>query len=79
MLEILNSDEFAPPIIVFVNQKKTADMVAKDLQRAGWSTSTLHSGKSQEGREAALQALRNHTADILVATEVVEEPCRILV
>ena len=37
MLEILNSNQYASPIIVFVNQKKTADMVAKDLQRAGVS------------------------------------------
>ena len=35
LLEILNSGAFPSPIIVFVNQKKTADMVAKDLQRAG--------------------------------------------
>ena len=35
MLEILNSGQYASPIIVFVNQKKTADMVAKDLHRAG--------------------------------------------
>jgi len=35
MLEILNSGMFASPIIAFVNQKKTADMVAKDLSRAG--------------------------------------------
>lgn len=35
LLEILNSGQFASPIIVFVNQKKTADMVAKDLSRAG--------------------------------------------
>lgn len=35
LLEILNSGQFAAPIIVFVNQKKTADMVAKDLSRAG--------------------------------------------
>lgn len=35
MVEILNSGMFASPIIVFVNQKKTADMVAKDLSRAG--------------------------------------------
>jgi hypothetical protein len=34
-LEILNSGQYASPIIVFVNQKKTADMVAKDLSRAG--------------------------------------------
>ena len=37
MLEILNSGEYASPIIVFVNQKKTADMVAKDLSRGGVS------------------------------------------
>jgi ATP-dependent RNA helicase DDX23/PRP28 len=49
MLEILNSGQYPSPIIVFVNQKKTADMVAKDLSRAGvccchfqsWSL-TLH-------------------------------------
>jgi ATP-dependent RNA helicase DDX23/PRP28 len=35
MLEILNNDGFQPPIIVFVNQKKTADMVCKDIQRGG--------------------------------------------
>jgi ATP-dependent RNA helicase DDX23/PRP28 len=34
LIEILNTGGFASPIIVFVNQKKTADMVAKDLQRA---------------------------------------------
>lgn len=70
MLEILNSNQYSSPIIVFVNQKKTADMVAKDLSRAGWSTSTLHSGKNQEQREAALQALRTGEADVLVATDL---------
>lgn len=37
MIEILNSNLFQPPIIVFVNQKKTADMVAKDISKAGVS------------------------------------------
>ena len=35
LVEILNSGQYQAPIIVFVNQKKTADMVAKDLSRAG--------------------------------------------
>jgi len=70
LLEILNNDGYPSPIIVFVNQKKTADQVARDLQRAGWSAATLHSGKSQEGREAALAQLRNGEADILVATDL---------
>ncbi|OJA14852.1 hypothetical protein AZE42_00791, partial [Rhizopogon vesiculosus] len=70
MLEILNSGQFPSPIIVFVNQKKTADMVAKDLSRAGWNAATLHSGKTQEQREASLQSLRSGEADILVATDL---------
>ncbi|KDQ18111.1 hypothetical protein BOTBODRAFT_29433 [Botryobasidium botryosum FD-172 SS1] len=70
VLEILNNEGYPAPIIVFVNQKKTADMVAKDLSRAGWSTSTLHSGKNQEQREAALAALRTGDAHILVATDL---------
>ncbi|KAG7092338.1 hypothetical protein E1B28_008699 [Marasmius oreades] len=70
LVEILNAGQFQPPIIVFVNQKKTADMVAKDLQRANWSAATLHSGKNQEQREAALQSLRDGGADVLVATDL---------
>ncbi|KAG8683545.1 mRNA splicing protein prp28 [Ceratobasidium sp. 395] len=70
LLDILNNGGFQAPIIVFVNQKKTADMVARDLSRAGWNTSTLHSGKNQEQREAALQALRTGEADVLVATDL---------
>ena len=46
MLEILNNDGFPPPIIVFVNQKKTADMVCKDIQRGGVRTCSL---KLREG------------------------------
>ncbi|KAJ6630704.1 P-loop containing nucleoside triphosphate hydrolase protein [Mycena sp. CBHHK59/15] len=60
LLEILNSGQYASPIIVFVNQKKTADMVAKDLARAN----------NQEQREASLQSLRNGDADVLVATDL---------
>ncbi|KAJ7685100.1 P-loop containing nucleoside triphosphate hydrolase protein [Mycena polygramma] len=70
LLEILNSGQYAAPIIVFVNQKKTADMVAKDLARANWSAATLHSGKNQEQREASLQSLRNGDCDVLVATDL---------
>ncbi|KAF8478624.1 P-loop containing nucleoside triphosphate hydrolase protein [Russula ochroleuca] len=70
LVEILNSGQYQAPIIVFVNQKKTADMVAKDLNRAGWSAATLHSGKNQEQREASLQSLRSGAADVLVATDL---------
>lgn len=36
--DILSNGGFTAPIIVFVNQKKTADMVARDLSRAGVSS-----------------------------------------
>ena len=35
-----------------------------------WSATTLHSGKNQEQREAALQSLRNGESDVLVATDL---------
>ena len=34
LVEILNSGAFEPPMIVFVNQKKAADVLMKDLARA---------------------------------------------
>ncbi|KAK6530015.1 mRNA splicing protein prp28 [Orbilia ellipsospora] len=70
LLEILNSAMYAPPIIVFVNIKRNCDMVARDLKHAGWTAVTLHGSKSQEQREAALQQLRQHQADVLVATDL---------
>lgn len=34
LLDILNNGGFEPPMIVFVNQKKGADVLQKDLQRS---------------------------------------------
>ncbi|SCV74184.1 BQ2448_6616 [Microbotryum intermedium] len=100
LLEILNHGGFEPPMIVFVNQKKAADVVMKDLVRARvsrtdtpvfdfgicflfqeglnksyvffpqWNATTLHSGKNQEQREAALNSIRNGENDVLVATDL---------
>ncbi|KAL7266781.1 mRNA splicing protein prp28, partial [Rhizina undulata] len=68
--EILNSREFAPPIIVFVNIKRNCDAVAKDIKHMGWHAVTLHGSKSQDQREQALQQLRQGQADVLVATDL---------
>jgi ATP-dependent RNA helicase DDX23/PRP28 len=35
-----------------------------------WSATTLHSGKTQEQREAALEELRSGDVDVLVATDL---------
>ncbi|GAA5946926.1 hypothetical protein JCM3765_002078 [Sporobolomyces pararoseus] len=70
LIEILNNGGFEPPMIVFVNQKKGADVLQKELQRARWNSTTLHSGKNQEQREAALNSIRNGENDVLVATDL---------
>lgn len=70
LIEILSSEGFQPPIIVFVNTKQAVDKLSKDLNRSGWSSTTLHSGKTQEQREAALKQLRDGEVDILVATDL---------
>lgn len=68
--ELLASREFAPPIIVFVNIKRNCDAVARDIQKMGFSSVTLHGSKTQDQREAALASLRNGSIDVLVATDL---------
>jgi len=68
--EILSSREFAPPIIVFVNIKRNCDAVARDVQKMGFSSVTLHGSKTQDQREAALASLRSGATDVLVATDL---------
>jgi ATP-dependent RNA helicase DDX23/PRP28 len=71
IVEVLSaSDVYKPPIIVFVNQKRGADLLGKGLQKIGFNPCILHGGKGQEAREYALEALKNGTRDILVATDV---------
>ena len=69
LIEILNSG-IDPPIIIFVNQKKGADVLAKSLEKMGYNAATLHGGKGQEQREIALGGLKSGAKDILVATDV---------
>ncbi|XP_063984816.1 probable ATP-dependent RNA helicase DDX23 [Diachasmimorpha longicaudata] len=69
LMEIL-SRGVEPPIIIFVNQKKGADVLARGLEKLGYNACTLHGGKGQEQREYALASLKGGSKDILVATDV---------
>ena len=69
-MEILNSGKFAPPIIIFVNQRRGVDTLSKAINRSGQHAVTLHGGKSQEQRELALAQVKNGSAGVLVATDV---------
>ncbi|KAI1096130.1 DEAD-domain-containing protein [Rostrohypoxylon terebratum] len=68
--EILSSNDFAPPIIVFVNIKRNCDAVAREIKHMGFSAVTLHGSKTQEQREQALASVRNGSTDVLVATDL---------
>ncbi|KAI3390718.1 hypothetical protein diail_8783 [Diaporthe ilicicola] len=68
--ELLQSGNFDPPIIVFVNIKRNCDAVARDIKRLGLNAVTLHGSKTQEQREAALSSVRKGESKILVATDL---------
>merc|ERR1719195_1250697 len=65
LIDILNAG-IDPPIIIFVNQKKGADVLAKGLEKMGYNAATLHGGKGQEQREHALSGLKEGAKDSLV-------------
>ena len=59
-----------PPVIIFVNQKRGADTLAKSLDKLGHKAVSLHGGKIQDFREGALEDIKSGFKDILVATDV---------
>ena len=67
---ILSDPDLKSPVIVFVNVKANCDNIAKAIRRMGWNTATLHSGKTQQQREAALKDAREGRTDVLVATDL---------
>jgi superfamily II DNA/RNA helicase len=58
--------------LVFVNTKKTADILGRQLEQSGFASAVgvLHGGKSQEQRESALEDFRTGSINVLVATDV---------
>lgn len=69
LLSVLDSG-FAPPMIVFVNQKANADVIGREVRKAGWRVAILHSGLSQPQREAAIASLREGRNDVLCCTDI---------
>jgi len=69
-LEHLLRDGPKPPVIIFVNQRKTCDSIAKYLNQLGFRTTTLQGGRTQDQREWSLTEFREGRYDILVATDV---------
>jgi superfamily II DNA/RNA helicase len=57
-------------ILVFSNTKIGASRLARHLEQQGIKASAIHGDKSQTERMAALDAFKNGTVDVLVATDV---------
>jgi ATP-dependent RNA helicase RhlE len=57
-------------VLVFSNTKIGASRLARQLEQEGVKASAIHGDKSQAERMAALEAFKNGTIDVLVATDV---------
>jgi superfamily II DNA/RNA helicase len=58
------------PAIVFCRTRHGADLVARQLVRAGVAAAAIHGDRSQAQRERALAGLANGSVQALVATDV---------
>jgi len=57
-------------ILVFVNQKREADRLAHNLNRARVPSASIHGDKSQRQRDEAMYGFRKGQTKILIATDV---------
>ncbi len=73
LIELLKTGDDGEPlkqVLVFVNAKITCRRLARTLERAGLKADAIHGDKTQEERIAALEAFKNGTCEVLVATDV---------
>ena len=69
-LERLVKEQAAAKILVFVRTQVRAERVCAAMDRVGIIAETLHGGKDQNEREAALNAFKSGHLKLLIATDV---------
>jgi ATP-dependent RNA helicase RhlE len=69
LLEVLRGTA-TDSVLIFTRTKHRANRVSEQLTRAGFPTGVLHANKSQNQREAALNAFRAGATRVLVATDI---------
>lgn len=57
-------------LLVFSRTKHGADKIARNLQRAGVKSAVIHSNRSQQQRQRALEGFRQRRCRVLVATDI---------
>ncbi|VDN97755.1 unnamed protein product [Rodentolepis nana] len=60
----------SPPVIIFAERKQDVDAIHEYLLLKGVDAVSIHGGKDQEERVAAVKAFRDRQRDVLVATDV---------
>ncbi len=57
-------------VLIFTRTKHRADRLARQIENAGYTTTVLHSNKSQNQRQNALDRFKSGKCQILVATDI---------
>jgi ATP-dependent RNA helicase RhlE len=70
MLCVMLRDAALARVLVFTRTKHTANRVAEQLTRAGFSAEAIHGNKSQGARQRALEGFRAGQVRVLVATDI---------
>jgi ATP-dependent RNA helicase RhlE len=70
LLELLKQPGFHK-VLVFTRMKDGADLLTEFLKAAGVKAAKLHSSRSQEQRNLALQDFKDGKSQVLVATDIV--------
>jgi ATP-dependent RNA helicase RhlE len=70
MLCAMLNDSALGRVLVFTRTKHTANRVAEQLARAGFSAEAIHGNKSQGARQRALEGFRAGHVRVLVATDI---------
>jgi ATP-dependent RNA helicase RhlE len=69
LCHILSTEE-TENVIVFSRTKHRADRITRQLDRMGFAATAMHSNKSQNQRQRALDGFRRGKYDVLVATDI---------
>lgn len=70
LLLYILSEHKIPNLLVFTRTKHGADRVARQLVKQGVKAMAIHGDKSQQARQKALQAFKDKSLRVLVATDI---------
>ena len=68
-LELLKHTDTSS-VLIFTRTRHRASRLARQLERSGYRVTSLHSDRTQNQRQAALDGFRNGTYQVMVATDI---------